>query len=101
MVDGAYFVKSTPLRAFIGSFQRFVDMLQRVLEILMKKFDAEKIFSDKLRGFLTQPVNLFVFQIAGVSSKPYLLPSFIRDSHTKLLIAKILRLIFTFVVHMV
>ena len=53
MVDGAYFVKSTPLRAFIGSFQRFVDMLQRVLKILMKKFDAEKIFSDKLRGFLT------------------------------------------------
>ena len=28
MVDSAYFVKSTLLRAFIASFQHFVDMLQ-------------------------------------------------------------------------
>ena len=28
MVDSVYIVKSTPLRAFIGSFQHFEDMLQ-------------------------------------------------------------------------
>ena len=28
MVDSAYFVKSTPQRAFTGSFQHFADMLQ-------------------------------------------------------------------------
>ena len=28
MVDSAYIVKSTPLRAFIGSFEHFADMLQ-------------------------------------------------------------------------
>ena len=52
MVDSAHFVKSTPLRAYIGSFQRFADMLD-ILKICMKKFDAEKIFFDKLTGFLT------------------------------------------------
>ena len=45
MVDIAYFVKSTPLRPFTESFQHFVTD--------MKKFDAEKIFFDKLIGFLT------------------------------------------------
>ena len=49
MVDSAYFVKSTPLRAFTGSFQHFAD----VLKMCMKKFDAEKIFFDKLTGFFT------------------------------------------------
>ena len=52
MVDSAYFVKTTPLKAFIGSFQHFVDMLQ-TSKISMKKFDAEKISFDKLTGFLT------------------------------------------------
>ena len=51
MVGRAYFVKSTPLRAFIGSFQCFADMLD-ILKICMKKFDAEKCF-DKLARFLT------------------------------------------------
>ena len=40
MVDSAYFVKSTPLRAFT----RFV---ADVLKMCMKKSDAEKIFVDK------------------------------------------------------
>ena len=48
MDDCAYFVKSTSLRAFTGFFQHFADM-----KICMKKFDAEKIFFDKLTGFLT------------------------------------------------
>ena len=55
MVDSAHFVKSTPLRACIGSFQRFqrfADMLD-ILKICMKKFDAEIVFFDKLTGFLT------------------------------------------------
>ena len=37
MFDSVYFVKSSPLRAFTGSFQHFEDMLQTC----MKKFDAE------------------------------------------------------------
>ena len=41
MNDSAYFVKSTPLRAFTGSFQHLADMLD-LLKMCMKKFDAEK-----------------------------------------------------------
>ena len=46
MVDNVYIVKSTPLRAFIGSFQHFEDMLYVtvILKMCMKKFDAEKKF---------------------------------------------------------
>ena len=54
MVDSAYFVKSTPLTAFAGSFQYFADMTD-TLKMCMKNFDAEKIFFDKLTGFLTWP----------------------------------------------
>ena len=68
MVDRANFVKSTPLRAFTGSFQLFANMLDIMKMCMkkfdaekyfltnlqcMKKFDAEKIFFDKLTGFLT------------------------------------------------
>ena len=55
MIDSVYFVKLTPLRAFTESFQHFADMLQMldILKMCMKKFDAEKIFFDKLTGFLT------------------------------------------------
>ena len=49
MTDSTYFVKSTPLRVLIRSFQYFADILQ----MCIKKFDAEKIFFDKLTGFLT------------------------------------------------
>ena len=56
MTDSAYFVKSTPLRAFTGSFQHFADMLD-ILKMCMKKYDAEKIFFDKLTGFLTYPLS--------------------------------------------
>ena len=52
MTDSTYFVKSAPLRVFIGSFQFFADMLD-ILSMCIKKFDAEKIFFDKLTGFLT------------------------------------------------
>ena len=50
MVDSAYFVKSTPLRAFIGSFQHFVDMLQTYWSWKLK-FDAEKNILTKWQGF--------------------------------------------------
>ena len=53
MTDRTYFVKSTPLRDFTGSFEHFADMLQNILKMCLKKFDAEKIFFDKLTGFLT------------------------------------------------
>ena len=54
MVDSAYFVKPTALRTFTESFQHFVDLyVTDILKICMKKFDAEKIFFDKLTEFLT------------------------------------------------
>ena len=49
MIDSAYFVKSTPLTAFTGSFQYFAD----ILKMCMKMCDAEKMFFDKLTGLLT------------------------------------------------
>ena len=51
MLDSAYFMKSTPLRTFTGSFQHFADMLD-ILKICMKKFDAQIILCDKMTGFL-------------------------------------------------
>ena len=48
MAESAYFVKSTPLRAFAGSFQHFALYVTDILKMCMKKFDAEKIF---LQGF--------------------------------------------------
>ena len=41
MADSIYFVKSTPLRAFIVSFQYFAEMLD-ILNMCIWKFDAEK-----------------------------------------------------------
>ena len=52
MTDSTYVVKSTLLRAFIRSFQHIADMLD-ILKMCIKKFDAEKIFFDKLTGLLT------------------------------------------------
>ena len=38
-------MKSTPLRAFIGSFQHFsIRYVTDILKMCIKKFDAEKIF---------------------------------------------------------
>ena len=48
MVDSAYFVKSTPLRAFT-----YLD----IFKMCMKKFDVEKVFFDKLTAFLTLPFS--------------------------------------------
>ena len=53
MSDSTYFVKSTPLRAFIGSFQhRYVT---DILKMCMKKFDAEK-------KYFYRVFNLAIFQ---------------------------------------
>ena len=54
MTDSIYWVKSTPLRAFIGSFQDFAVMFTDILKMCMKKFDAAKNIFDKLLGFLTK-----------------------------------------------
>ena len=52
MTDNTYFVKSTPLRAFIESFQHFAEMfVTDILKICMWRFDAEKTFFDKLTWF--------------------------------------------------
>ena len=54
MVDiAAYFVKSAPLRAFIGPFQHIAGMLQ-TLKMCMKKFDAEKILLINWQGYFRQ-----------------------------------------------
>ena len=53
MVDSVYFVKSTPLRAFTGSFLTLCRYVTEILKMCMKKFDAEKLVFDKLTGFLT------------------------------------------------
>ena len=44
-------MKSTPLRAFTGAFQLFANTyVKDILKMCMKKFDAEKVFFDKLTG---------------------------------------------------
>ena len=48
MVGSAYFVKSTPLRAFSVSFKVFVDLFQ----MCMNNLHAEKIIFDKFSAFL-------------------------------------------------
>ena len=53
MTDSTYFVKSTPLRAFTGSFKTLCRCVTDILKMCMKKFDAEKIFFVKLTGFLS------------------------------------------------
>ena len=50
MTDSAYFVKSTPLTAFVGSFQKFAYILD-IVKICIWEFDAEKILFDKMAGF--------------------------------------------------
>ena len=52
MVDSAYIVKSTPLRAVIESLKYFAYMLSDLLKMCMKKCDAEKnIFLTKMTEF--------------------------------------------------
>ena len=58
MVDSAYFVKSTPLKAFTGSFQHFADMLV-IMKMCMKTFDAEKNIFGKLTGFFNLAIFFF------------------------------------------
>ena len=52
MVDSAYCTVKSTLRAFTGSFQHF-RYFTEILKMCMKKSDAEKLFFDKLTGFLT------------------------------------------------
>ena len=53
MVNSAYFVKSTPPRAFSVSFFLLMHgrYLTDILKMCMKKFNAEKIIFDKFTGF--------------------------------------------------
>ena len=59
MIDSTFFVKSTPLRAFTGSFSTLCRYVTDILKMCMKKFDVEKIFFDKHTGFF---FNLAIFQ---------------------------------------
>ena len=52
MVDSAYFVKSTPLRVFIGSFQHFAGMLQTYWRCAWRSLMQKKYFLTNLQGFL-------------------------------------------------
>ena len=52
MVDRAYFVKSSPLVAFTV-FSVLCRYVTDIMKMCIKKFNAEKIFFDKLTGFLT------------------------------------------------
>ena len=70
MVDSVYIVKSTILKAFIGSFQHFEDMLQTYWRSARRSLMQKKYFFDKQYA-------------GGVSSKSYLLPSFIIDKLVK------------------
>ena len=51
MVDNAYFVKSTPLIAFTGSFQYFADMLQTYWRCAWRSLMQKKYFLTNLQGF--------------------------------------------------
>ena len=52
MVDSAYFVKSTPLRAFTGSFQHFAYVLQTFWRCAWRSLTLKKIFLTNLQGLL-------------------------------------------------
>ena len=62
IVNSIYFVKSTPLTVFVGSFQNIQDMLNteivlQTLKKCMRKFDADFFFFffffDKMAEILT------------------------------------------------
>ena len=50
-VNSAYFVKSTPLRAFVGSFSKIYTKITDIVKMCMWEFDAEKILFDKIAAF--------------------------------------------------
>ena len=52
MVDSAYFVKSTSLRAFTGSFQHSAEMLQTYWRCAWRSLMQKKYFLTNLQGFL-------------------------------------------------
>ena len=103
MVDSVYIVKSTPLRAFIGSFQHFEDILQTYWRCAWRNLMQKKYFLTNLQGFYLSHFfnalkiccrhiedvheeiwcrkNIFWLTVCRVevSSKSYLLPSFIFD----------------------
>ena len=52
MVGSAYFVKSTPLRAFSVSFKFLCRSVPDIFKMCMNNFHAEKIIFDKFTAFL-------------------------------------------------
>ena len=60
MVYSAYFVKSTPLRAFTGSFQHFADMLQTYWRYAWRNLMQKKYFLTNLQGFLLSHFSMTV-----------------------------------------
>ena len=59
MVGSAYFVKSTPPRAFSVSFQYFARHVTDILKMCMKNNNAEKIIFDKFTAFF----NFAIFRL--------------------------------------
>ena len=53
MTDSTYFVKSTPLKSFHWIFLTLCRYVTDILKMCIKKFDAEKLFFDKVIEFLT------------------------------------------------
>ena len=53
MVGSAYFVKSTPPRAFQYFFSILCKHISHILKMCMKNYNDEKIFFDKFTAFLT------------------------------------------------
>ena len=51
MTNSTYFVKSTPLRAFIGSFQHFAEMLQTYWRYVCGSLMLKKYFLTNWQGF--------------------------------------------------
>ena len=79
MDDSAYFVKST-LTAFTRSFQH-CRYSTDILKMCRKKFDAEKIFFDKLTGIL-YPATQKVAGYYVIHSENFECPSICLSVHT-------------------
>ena len=51
MFDSVYFVKSTPFRAFTGSYQHFEDMLRYIEDVHEEVWSRKNIFWQTYRVF--------------------------------------------------
>ena len=78
MVDSAYFVKSTPLTAFIGSFQHFADMLQTYWRCAWEVWSEKNIFWQTYMVFMPRHQKVagyYVIPSEILSVRPSVRPS--------------------------